>query len=321
MRPTGRLHLGNYVGALENWVKIQRVYESFFLVADWHTLTTDYEHIHSVPENTWEMVIDWVAAGIDPEISPTIIQSRVKAHAELYLLFSMLITTSRLERNPTLKDQVRDLNLEERVSLGHLGYPVLQAADILIYKGEVVPVGEDQLPHIEITREIARRFNNVFSPEKPVFPEPDGLLSNFPRLPGTDGNRMSKSFGNTILISDSPEQIGQKMRKAVTDPLKVRKGDPGRPDICLVFTYHNVFSKPEVEEIRAGCSSGALGCVECKQRCARAITEHFAPLREKRAELEAKPEVVREIIDDGTRRGRDVATKTMDEVHAAMGFG
>jgi tryptophanyl-tRNA synthetase len=321
MRPTGRLHLGNYVGALENWVNIQHKYESYFLVADWHTLTTDYEHTLTVSDNTWEMVTDWVAAGIDPAASPIIIQSRVKQHAELYLIFSMLITTSRLERNPTLKDQVRDLQLEERVSLGHLGYPVLQASDILIYKGNVVPVGEDQLPHIEISREIARRFNNVFSPENPVFPEPDGLLSSFPRLPGVDGNRMSKSVGNTILISDQPDVVQQKMRKAVTDPLKVRKGDPGRPDVCLVFTYHQVFNKSEVEEIRAGCSSGALGCVDCKRRCATAISEHFAPLRDKRAELEAKPEIVEQIIADGTERGRRVAATTMDDVHQAMGFG
>jgi tryptophanyl-tRNA synthetase len=321
MRPTGRLHLGNYVGALENWVQIQTQYQSFFLVADWHTLTTDIEHTRSVPDNTWEMVIDWVAAGLDPDRSPMIVQSKVKAHAELYLIFSMLITTSRLERNPTLKDQVRDLELEDRVSLGHLGYPVLQAADILIYKGEVVPVGEDQLPHIEISRELARRFNNTFSPQKPILPEPDGLLSNFPRLPGVDGNRMSKSLGNTILISDSPEQIQQKMRKAVTDPQKVRRGDPGRPEICLVFTYHNVFSKAEVEEIRTGCKSGALGCVECKQRCAAAIASHFEPLRARRAELEAKPQQVQEIIESGTQRGRDVAAKTMDEIHAALGFG
>ena len=321
MRPTGRLHLGNYVGALDNWVKIQHIYESFFLVADWHSLTTDLEHTHVIPENTWEMVTDWVAAGLNPSTSPIIIQSEVKQHAELFLVLSMIITTSRLERNPTLKDQVRDLHLEERVSLGHLGYPVLQAADILIYKGDVVPVGEDQLPHVEITREIARRFNKAFSPDTAVFPEPEGLLSNFPRLPGTDGNRMSKSLGNTVLISDSPDQIQQKMRKAVTDPLKVRRGDPGRPDICLVFMYHQVFNPSEVEDIRAGCSSGALGCVECKQRCARAISGHFASLREKRAELEAKPERVREIIADGTERGRQVAAKTMDEVHAAMGFG
>src|SRR3989339_603396 len=261
MRPTGRLHLGNYAGALENWVALQDEYENFHLVADWHTLTTDIEHTHDIPTHTFEMVIDWIAAGIDPVKSPIFVQSKVKHHAELFLIFSMLISTSRLERNPTLKDQVRDLNLEATMSVGHLSYPVLQAADILMYKGEVVPVGEDQLPHIEITRELARRFNNVFSPNKPIFPEPEGLLSNFPRLPGLDGNRMSKSLGNTILISDAPESIAQKMKKAVTDPLKVRKGDPGRPEICLVFTYHNVFNKPEVEAIRAGCSSGALGCV------------------------------------------------------------
>jgi len=321
MRPTGKLHLGNYVGALENWISLQDEFESYHFVADWHTLTTDPEHTKVISENTREMVTDWLAAGLDPRKSPLFVQSQIKQHAELHLIFSMLITTARLERNPTLKEQVRDLNLEARVTYGHLGYPVLQAADILMYKGEVVPVGEDQLPHIEMAREIGRRFNHIYSPQRPVFPEPEGRLSQFPRLPGLDGNRMSKSLGNTIMLSDPPDEIRKKMRSAVTDPLKIRRGDPGRPDICLVFTYHKRFTPQSVPEIRSGCESGALGCVECKQRCAESIIAHLAPLQERRRHLEEHPQEVDEVLRDGNARARAVAATTMDEVHEAMGFG
>lgn len=321
MRPTGRLHLGNYVGALENWIGLQDRFESYHFVADWHTLTTDHEHTRDIPQNTLEMVTDWLAAGLDPAKSPIFVQSQVKQHAELHLLLSMLITTARLERNPTLKEQVRDLELEAHMTYGHLGYPVLQTADILMYKGEAVPVGEDQLPHIEMAREIARRFNHLYSPEQPVFPEPEGLLSKFPRLPGLDGKRMSKSLGNTILLSDSPETIQKKMRQAVTDPQKIRRNDPGRPDICLVFTYHHRFNSDAVSEIRTGCESGALGCVECKQRCAARIIEHLAPIRNRRQHFETHPDEVEDIIADGTARARQTAENTMNDVHEAMGFG
>jgi tryptophanyl-tRNA synthetase len=321
MRPTGRLHLGNYVGALENWVALQDAYENFHLVADWHTLTTDTEHTRSIPIHTFEMVVDWIAAGIDPAKSPIFIQSKVKHHAELYLIFSMLISTSRLERNPTLKEQVRDLSLESTLSIGHLAYPVLQAADILMYKGEVVPVGEDQLPHIEVTRELARRFNNLFSQPQPIFPEPEGLLTRFPRLIGTDGNRMSKSLGNTILLSDTPEAIQTKMKRAVTDPQKVRRNDPGHPDICLVFGYHKKFNPGEIDEIRSGCESGVLGCVDCKMNCSNKLIDHLAPIRAKREELSSRPDDVYAIIADGNKRANEVAAKTMNEVHEAMGFG
>lgn len=319
MRPTGKLHLGHLVGALENWVSLQQEYQNFHLIADYHALTTNPD-TSQIYQNTVDMLIDWLAAGIDPNQSPMFRQSQIKEHAELHLIFSMLITTARLERNPTLKEQVRDLAMEN-ISYGHLGYPVLQAADILLYKGEVVPVGEDQLPHIEITREIARRFNALYSPQKPIFPEPEGKLTRFARLPGLDGKRMSKSLGNTILLSDSPEEITRKMRTAVTDPQKIRKGDPGRPDICLVFSYHQKFNEAEVPEIRAGCESGALGCVECKLNCARHISEALAPLREKRAYFESHMEEVKEILAHGEARARAVAQQTMAEVHAAMGMG
>lgn len=321
MRPTGRLHLGNYVGALENWVRLQEDYENFHLVADWHTLTTDYEHTRQIPQNVHEMVTDWLAAGIDPEKSPIFVQSQVKAHAELYLLLNMIIAKGRLERNPTLKDQVRDLELEDSVTAGHLTYPVLQAADIMMYKGEVVPVGEDQLPHIEVTRELARRFNNLYSPNHPIFPEPEGLLTSFPRLQGLDGRRMSKSLGNTILLADSPEEISVKLRKAVTDPQKVRKNDPGRPDLCLVFGYHQKFNESETAEIRSGCESGALGCVECKKRCADRIISHLAPIHDRRKNLEKSPGYVNEVLQFGKERACEIADITMSEVHAAMGFG
>lgn len=317
MRPTGRLHLGNYVGALENWVRLQDEYHPYYFAADWHVLTTDVEHSHEIHENTIQMAIDWVAAGIDPDRSVLFIQSKVKEHAELFLLFSMMITVSRLERNPTLKEQVRDLN-NDLISYGHLGYPVLQAADVLLYKPDAVPVGEDQAPHLEITREIARRFNFLFGE---VFPEPETRLTVFPRLPGLDGKKMSKSQGNTILMSDPPEEIEKKVRMAVTDPQKIRKNDPGHPDICNVFAYHKVFNAGEVEQIRKDCESGILGCVACKKNCASKISAYMAPVRERRAELEKRPQQIEEILEEGTRKAREVAAETMDEVHRVMKLG
>jgi tryptophanyl-tRNA synthetase len=316
MRPTGKLHLGHLVGVLENWVELQKKHNCFFLIADYHALTTNVD-TSGIYENSIEMLIDWLASGINPELSPVFRQSQVKEHAELHLIFSMLISVSRLERNPTLKEQVRDLQLDN-ITYGHLGYPVLQAADILLYKGELVPVGEDQLPHVEITRDIARRFNQIYGE---VFPEPEPLLTEFARLPGLDGKRMSKSLGNTILISDPSDEIKSKMKKAFTDPQKIYKGDPGRPDICLVFTYHKKFNPDEVPEIRKGCESGQLGCVECKARCAEKIIEFLRPIQEKRKYFESHKEEVKEILASGEERARVVAQKTMDEVHKAMKMG
>ncbi len=317
MRPTGRLHIGHLVGALENWVALQEEFENYHLVADWHALTTNLRtselHEHSI-----EMVIDWLAAGIDPRESPVFRQSKVKQHAELNLIFGMLITKARLERNPTLKDQVRDLQIDN-LTFGHLGYPVLQAADILLYRGDVVPVGEDQVPHVEITREIARKFNAEYGV---VFPEPEPRLTKFARLPGLNGDmKMSKSAGNTILISDSPADIAARLKTAVTDPLKVRRNDPGRPEVCLVFTYHRKFNPSEVPEIESGCRSGALGCVECKLKAANAIAGVLGPIREKRAQLESHRGDVLEILEDGERRARATAEETMGRVHEAMRLG
>ncbi len=317
MRPTGKLHIGHLVGALENWVVLQDQYQNFHLIADYHALTTDLDS-SGVNENSIDMLMDWLSVGLDPEKSPMFRQSQIKEHTELFLIFSMLITTSRLERNPTVKDQVRDLAIEN-MTYGHLGYPVLQAADILLYLGDVVPVGEDQVPHVEITREIARRFNAQYGK---VFPEPEPLLSIFPRLPGLDGNqKMSKSAGNTILISDEPDIIKKRLKSAVTDPQKIRKGDPGRPEICLVFTYHKKFNPDETEEIGANCRSGALGCVDCKVKCADRIINHLNPFRERRKFYEENRHKVIEILDAGEKIAKELAIETMEKVHTVMKFG
>jgi len=318
MRPTGRLHLGNYLGALQNWVAMQKTCESFHMVADWHVLTTDYEPTAEIEPNTLEMVTDWIAAGIDPERSPCFVQSRVKEHAELHLLFSMLVTVSRLERNPTVKEQVRDLDLEGTVTYGHLGYPVLQAADILLYKGTWVPVGEDQVPHVEMTREIARRFNTLYGE---VFPVPEPKLTHFPRVPGLDGKRMSKSMGNTILLADSREEIEAKVRTAYTDPKKIRKDDPGNPDGCVVFAYHRAFHPEGAEAVATDCRAGRLGCVADKRALAEIVAKALEPIRERRRELEAHPERVREALRYGEEKARAVAQDTMKQVREAMKSG
>ncbi len=317
-RPTGKLHLGNYTGALENWVALQKDYKCYFFVADWHVLTTDFEHTEEIRINTREMILDWIGAGLDPDKSTLFIQSQIKEHAELFLLFSMLVTIPRLERNPTVKEQVRDLALDQNISYGHLGYPVLQAADILMYRADLVPVGEDQLPHIEITREIARKFNLFFGN---VFPMPEGQLTRFPRFPGLDGKRMSKSLGNTIEISDSPQEIQKKIMTAFTDPSRKRKSDPGHPEFCLVFDYWKKFKPERREEIRAACSSAKIGCVDCKRQVAEAIAQYFESLREKRKALEEKPGEVDEIIRVGNAQARERAVETMGMVREAMKIG
>ncbi len=325
MRPTGKLHLGHYVGALENWVQLQESgeYETYFLIADYHALTTNLDTSH-LYQNSLDMMMDWLAAGIDPEKSPVFRQSQIKAHTELFLIFSLLITTSRLERNPSLKEQVRDLELET-ISYAHLGYPVLQAADILLYKGSLVPVGEDQLPHIEITREIVRRFNQAYRKPngEPVFPEPEGKITRFARLVGLDGKaKMSKSLGNTILLSDPPDEVMKKVRTAVTDTAKIRKNDPGNPDVCTVFAYHKRFTHAEeVKQIDADCRSGALGCVECKKRCSTSISRFLEPILERRQALAQAPERLKDILHAGEQRAQKVAEQTMSEVHDAMKLG
>ena len=317
MRPTGKLHIGHYVGALENWIKLQEEYESYHLIADYHVLTTGLD-TKDVNNNTIEMLIDWLAAGLDPKTSPMFRQSQIKEHTELFLIFSMLITLNRLERNPTVKDQVRDLHIEQ-VIYGHLGYPVLQAADILLYKGDAVPVGEDQVPHVEITREIARKFNNQYGK---VFPEPEALLTKFARLPGIDGNaKMSKSLGNTILLSDDPETVKQKMKKTAIDPNKIRKDTPGNPDICTVFSYHKKFNEENIAEIESDCRNGAIGCFDCKMKCAVKISSFLAPIIEKRKYYEKNIDEVKDVLAAGEKKGANVAKQTMAEVREKMKMG
>ena len=330
MRPTGRLHLGNYVGALENWVRLQDSgWTNFHMVADWHMLTTGYEDTSRLQQHTWDMVLDWLGAGIDPEKSVIFVQSAVKEHAELHLLLSMLVSKARLERIPTLKEQVKDLGLDEAtISYGHLGYSVLQAADILLYRSTHVPVGEDQVPHVELTRELARRFNFVYCRDRaPVFPEPEPQLTAFSRLRGLDGRRMSKSLGNTILLSDEPADIEQKVKQAYTDPKKARKDDPGRPEAdesdghpgCVVWEYHRKFNVAEADNIATLCRAGQLGCVADKRRLAEVMSASLAPIRERRLKWERDPDAVRDVLADGTRRARARASETMDLVRSAMG--
>ncbi|MBP9119758.1 MAG: tryptophan--tRNA ligase [Ignavibacterium sp.] len=317
MRPTGKLHIGHYVGALENWVKLQNEYESFHLIADYHVLTTSLD-TSDVYENSIEMLIDWLACGLDPIKSPMFRQSQIKEHAELNLIFSMLITVNRLERNPTLKDQIRDLNIEN-VIYGHLGYPVLQTADILLYKGNAVPVGEDQVPHIEISREIARRFNNQYGD---VFPEPEALLTKFSRLTGLDGNaKMSKSLGNTILLCDDVETIKQRMKKAAIDPNKIKKDTPGNPDACTVYSYHKKFNDENIGEIDSDCRNGSIGCFDCKMKCAAKISNFLEPIMEKRKYYESRINEVKDILHSGEIKGRKVAEETMSEVREKMKLG
>ena len=318
MRPTGKLHLGNYVGALENWIRLQKEYDSFHMIADWHMLTTDLEHTSQITQNSMDVVIDWLSAGLDPEKSPLFIQSHIKEHAELYLLFSMLVTVPRLQRNPTVKEQAKDLGIESNMSYGHLGYPVLQAADILIYKANAVPVGEDQAPHVEIAREVARRFNTLYGK---VFPEPKTLLTKFARLPGLDGRKMSKSLDNAILLSDTPNEIMKKIMTAYTDPEKIRMTDRGNPKGCMVFAYHKKFSPEDIHQIDTDCRGGKLGCVAHKKAMAKILSERLAPIREKRAYYDSHRDEVKTIIEDGDRRAREVAQATMRDVRGSMQMG
>ena len=317
MRPTGKLHLGHYVGALENWVNLQKDYDNFHLIADYHVLTTQHD-TSEIKQNTLDMLLDWLASGIDPEQSPIFRQSAIKEHSELFLLLSMLVTSARLERNPTLKDQVRDLKIDN-MSYGHLGYPVLQSADILLYRGDLVPVGQDQAPHVEIARELARRFNRLYGK---VFPEPEVMLTKYSRLPGLDGqSKMSKSLNNAILISDDPEIITRKMKKARNDPQKLRENDPGRPDHCLVFTYHETFNVQASEEIASDCRAGNIGCGDCKAICASAIADVLQPVRERREAYLGKSDDLMDILLAGEKQAGEIAQNTMAAVRTAMDLG
>ena len=318
MRSTGRLHLGNYVGALQNWVRMQDEYECFFMVADWHALTTDYADTSKIKENSIEVVLDWLAAGIDPEKSVVFIQSHVPAHAELHLLFSMITPLGWLERVPTYKEQRDNIKDKDLGTYGFLGYPVLQAADILVYKGNAVPVGEDQVAHVELTREIARRFNSFYGA---VFPEPQALLTPAAKLPGTDGRKMSKSYGNTIMLTDPEPVVRQKLKTMVTDPARVRRSDPGNPDVCPVGDLHKIFSSKEtLAKVNEGCRSAGIGCIECKGWAADALVQLLNPMQERRRKFEENPRLAWDILEAGTERARKTARETMKDVRAAMGM-
>jgi tryptophanyl-tRNA synthetase len=318
MRSTGKLHLGNYVGALDNWVRMQDEYECFFMVADWHALTTDYADTSRVKQNTLEVALDWLAAGLDPEKSVIFIQSHVPAHAELHLLFSMITPLGWLERVPTYKEQRENIKDKDLGTYGFLGYPVLQSADILVYKANVVPVGEDQVAHVELTREIARRFNGFYGE---VFPEPQSLLTVAPKLPGTDGRKMSKSYGNTIMLTDPEPVVRAKLKTMVTDPARVRRSDPGNPDVCPVGDLHKIFSSAEtMAKVNVGCRSAGIGCIECKGWAADALVQLLNPMQERRKKFEENPRLAWDILEAGTERARKAAGETMDDVRGAMGM-
>ena len=346
MRPTGKLHLGNYVGALRNWVGLQDQYDCFFFIADWHALTTDYADTRSLKQNSLEVMIDYLAAGLDPERSTLFIQSHVLQHAELHLLFSMITPLGWLERVPSYKEQRENLKDKDLGTYGFLGYPLLQSADILIYSPSpdlpeserklFVPVGEDQVPHVELTREVARRFNQFYSRvermppplgtpggipmvgRRLAFVEPQPLLTPSPKLPGTDGRKMSKSYGNTILLSEPEASLRQKLKTMVTDPARIRRTDPGNPDVCPVGDLHKIFSSAEtMAKVYQGCRTAGIGCIECKGWVADSLWREMAPIQERRQKYEADPKQAWEILEEGSKKARAVAEATMVEAREA----
>jgi tryptophanyl-tRNA synthetase len=317
MRPTGRLHLGHLFGALANWRSLQTQYDCFFFIADWHALTTDYADPSQVRTYTTEVVLDWLAAGLDPQQAVFFVQSRLPEHAELHLLFSMFTPLAWLERVPTYKEQREQITDKDLSTYGFLGYPLLQAADILIYKAHFVPVGVDQVPHVELTREVARRFNFLY---QPVLTEPEALLTEFARIPGTDGRKMSKSYDNAIFLSDSPEAVTAKVKPMMTDPARKRRSDPGNPEVCPVYDLHRVFT-PQAERdayVVPGCTTAGIGCLDCKQVLLKHALPVLAPVYERRTQLARDVGAVHDILADGTARAKRVAGQTLDEVKAAM---
>jgi tryptophanyl-tRNA synthetase len=316
MRPTGKLHLGHLVGALDNWVRLQEGYECFYCIVDWHALTTHYDSTEGIRESIIDNAMDWLAVGLDPGRSTLFIQSRVVEHAELHLLLSMITPLPWLERVPSYKEQMTEIKGHDLTTYGFLGYPLLQSADILIYKANAVPVGGDQVAHIELTREIARRFHNFYGQ---VFPEPQPLLTQVPKLPGTDGRKMSKSYGNTIALSEKPEVMKEIVRNMVTDPARIRRQDPGNPDICPVGDYHDVFSdKKRVAEVDQGCRTAGIGCVECKMWLFESLQQRLGPIYERRRQWESHPDDVKDILEAGSKKAKAVASETMVEVRNAI---
>ena len=312
MRPTGKLHLGHYIGVIKNWLELQKKYDCFYFVADWHALSTKYDEGLDLKELSIELVKEWIACGIDPEKSTLFVQSSVKEHAELYLIFNMITPVSWLERNPTYKDAMQQPEYKKKNNAGFLTYPVLQTADIVIYDADLVPIGEDQKPHLELAREIVRHFHFIYKTE--IFKEPKELLTEVARLPGLDGRKMSKSFNNAIYLDSTDEEIWQKVRAAKTDPARIKKTDPGHPEVCIVFDYHKAFSPAEeVKEIEEACKAGSIGCVECKKRCAANISKIITPIREKKNSL--KNDEILDIINNSNKKAKEIASKKMEEVN------
>jgi tryptophanyl-tRNA synthetase len=319
MRSTGKIHLGNYFGALKNWVDLQDRYRCYYFAADWHALTSDYADPSEIAQNTIEMVIDWIAAGLDPQRSTIFIQSMVPDHAELHLLLSMITPLGWLERVPTYKEQMQQIETKDLSTYGFLGYPVLQTVDIILYRAHYVPVGEDQASHLEISREIVRRFNHLYKAE--VFPEPQALFTPTPKVPGIDGRKMSKSYGNAINLSDSPEVILKKCMQMFTDPQRLKRSDPGRPEVCNLYDFHKLLSPPEIQErVARECRAAQIGCVDDKKLLAQILIDFLEPIRRRREELERDRDTVYDILVEGSRKARERTAETLDSVREAMGL-
>jgi len=318
LRPTGPCHLGNLAGALRNWMKLQDLYRCYYTIVTWHAFSSEYTNSKAIRENVFEVAVDWLSIGLDPEKCVLFVQSEVKEHAELHLILSMITPLPWLERVPTFKEMQQELQDKDINTYGYLGYPVLQTADIIIYKADIVPVGEDQAPHLELAREITRRFNRFFGP---IFPEPQILLTEVPRLAGTDGRKMSKSFGNAIYLKDSPDVIRHKIAPMTTDTRRMRRTDPGEPNDCPVFTLHKAFvAKQKHEEIARGCRTAGIGCLDCKKIVIESLIQTLTPYWERRAKYEKNPRLIWDILEEGNKKARRAAEQTMDEVRAALGF-
>lgn len=316
MQPSGLLHLGNYYGALKNWIELQEQFECFYFVADWHSLTTLYEDPSHIKQYSFEVAVDWLSAGLDPEKSTLFVQSRILEHAELYVILSMMVPVSWLERNPTYKEKQGEVKGVDMNSYGFLGYPVLQTADIVLYDADFVPVGIDQAPHLELSREIVRRFNGLY---KKIFKEPQAKISEIPKLNGIDGRKMSKSYNNAIYLSDSEKDITKKVKSMLTDPARGLRTDPGDPDVCNLFPFHKLYSPSEMQkEIDRDCRTAAIGCGDCKLKLVDTMLEGMRPHMERRREIAAKPKEVEEILEEGTRKAQKIARVSMDRAKQAM---
>ena len=320
MRSTGRLHLGHLKGVLENWLQLQQQHRCFFFAADWHALTTEYANPGIVRDTIWDMLLDWLAVGIDPDKSTVFIQSEVPEHAELHLLFSFITPLPWLERVPTYKDQIEQLREKDLGTYGFLGYPLLQSADILIYLADAVPVGEDQVAHVELTREVARRFNHLYrKPDQPLFPEPKALLMPASKMPGLDGRKMSKSYGNTIDIAEDWKTTEKKVKTMPTDPARVKRTDPGTPEKCPVWDFHKIYSTTEERAwVQEGCTTAGIGCLECKQVFLKHLEEELQPIRNRRAEIASRPDDLHDIVRTGNERARHEAARTMEKVRRTL---